>query len=519
MDNKQKIAIIIGAGPAGLTAAYELLTRTDIKPIILEKSSFIGGLARTIDFDGNKSDIGPHRFFSKSNRITNWWFNILPLQKLRRAETVQYHHRSMKVMSEDGPDPEKNQEVMLIRQRITRIYFLRKLFDYPISLSIDTLKKLGVIKIFIIGLSYAKAIIFPIQNEKNLEQFYINRFGKELYSTFFESYTEKVWGIPCSQISAEWGAQRVKGLSIRKALIDALQKIFIKNSNLNKKNKETSLVEQFMYPKFGAGQMWEEVANIIKNKGGQILFHHAIENFISEGNTIKGAVADVGGEEKKEFIGDYFFSTMPIQELVRGIKNAPKDKLEISEGLMYRDMVLVVMMVKGLILKDSDGLPIKDNWLYIQEHDVKVGRIQICNNMSPYLVKNHENVLLSLEYFCTKNDAIWKKSDDEMIMLASDELASIGIVDKKNIIETHVVRVEKTYPAYFGSYERFGEIREYLDTFENLILIGRNGMHKYNNMDHSMLTAMVAVDNIINGIQSKENIWAVNTEEDYHEKK
>ena len=274
-----------------------------------------------------------------------------------------------------------------------------------------------------------------------------------------------------------------------------------------------------MYPKFGAGQMWEEVANIIKNKGGQILFHHAIENFISEGNTIKGAVADVGGEEKKEFIGDYFFSTMPIQELVRGIKNAPKDKLEISEGLMYRDMVLVVMMVKGLILKDSDGLPIKDNWLYIQEHDVKVGRIQICNNMSPYLVKNHENVLLSLEYFCTKNDAIWKKSDDEMIMLASDELASIGIVDKKNIIETHVVRVERTYPAYFGSYERFGEIREYLDTFENLILIGRNGMHKYNNMDHSMLTAMVAVDNIINGIQSKENIWAVNTEEDYHEKK
>ncbi len=519
MNNKEKIAIIIGAGPAGLTAAYELAARTNIKPIILEKSSYIGGLARTIDFDGNKSDIGPHRFFSKSDRVTNWWFNILPLQKIRGVETVQYHRKSREVTNENGPDPKKNQKVMLIRPRKTRIYFLRELFEYPISLSIDTLKKFGIIKIFRIGISYIKASIFPIREENNLEQFYINRFGKELYSTFFESYTEKVWGIPCSQISAEWGAQRVRGLSIRKALFDALQKVFSRKQDIRQKNKEVSLVEQFLYPKYGAGQLWDEVADKIRNMGGQILFNHTIEKFIQEGKKVLKVVASTENGEKKDFFGDYFFSCMPIQELVRGLENAPKNILEISDGLMYRDMVIVIILTKELKLKEKDGSAIKDNWLYIQDKEVNVGRIQICNNMSPHLVKNRDNVLLSLEYFCNTFDDIWKKNDEEIITFASHELEKIGIVDKGNIVKASVVRVQKTYPAYFGSYEHFSEIREYLDVFENLILIGRNGMHKYNNMDHSMLTAMVAVDNIINGIHSKENIWSVNTEEDYHEKK
>jgi protoporphyrinogen oxidase len=523
----KKKAIIIGAGPAGLTAAYELLLRTDIQPIVLEKSTDIGGLCKTVKYRGNRMDIGGHRFFSKSDRVMQWWLNILPLEyKADRDITIQYQQKSRPLDISNFPvSRDANDEnVMLVRNRISRIFYLRKFFSYPLSFSTDTIRKLGVSKLVKIGMSYLKSRLFPRKEEKTLEDFFINRFGKELYNTFFKDYTEKVWGVPCNTIPAEWGAQRVKGLSIGKAVLHALQNIVPgkKDESITQKNKQTSLIERFLYPKYGPGQLWEEVAKIVQEKGGEIHFSMDVTKINHDNKAVTSieAVNSITGNLEL-FEGDFFFSSMPVNELINGFTPAaPAAVVSVAKGLQYRDFITVGLLLKKLKVKNDDpgdqGL-IKDSWIYMQEQSVKIGRLQIFNNWSPYLVKDAETVWLGLEYFCRVGDELWSMPDSVFIQFAIAELAGLGFIDKEDVLDSTIVRMEKTYPAYFGAYERFDVIRKYTDSFANLFLVGRNGMHKYNNSDHSMLTAMTAVDNIVAEIESKENIWAINTEQEYHE--
>lgn len=526
-EMNKKCVIIIGAGPAGLTAAYELLTRTGIQPIVLEKSEYMGGISRTVNYKGNRIDIGGHRFFSKSERVMEWWLQMLPLQSSENSPTAIKYHRMERAItpSKSGSDPVAVDRVMLMRPRKSRIYYLRQFFDYPISLSKDTLQKLGLWRTFKIGVSYIRSALFPLQPEETLEQFFINRFGRELYGTFFKSYTEKVWGVPCTQISAEWGAQRIKGLSVWATLVHALQKMFKGGSHdIVQKDTQTSLIEQFLYPKLGPGQMWEEVARRICEMGGEIRTGWSVDRLVTDGWRVIEVEATCTRTGRKErFKGEYFFSTAPVKEIMRSFDTMPpKNVLEVSDGLVYRDFLTVGLLVRSLLINDETPQGkklISDNWIYIQEPDVQLGRLQIFNNWSPFMVADQATVWLGLEYFCNESDELWNLSDDHMVGLAKQELSKIGIINSAEVIDSTVIRMEKTYPAYFGTYGRFAEIREYVDRYENLFLVGRNGMHRYNNQDHSMLTAMMAVDDIIAGKKDKTDLWEVNTEMDYHEEK
>jgi protoporphyrinogen oxidase len=524
-------AIIIGAGPAGLTAAYELLKRSDIIPVILEKSGDIGGISKTINYKGNRMDIGGHRFFSKSDRVMNWWLNILPAQETGNEQfTISYQNKSRQVAPGESVTPGNTDKVMLVRERLSRIYFLRKFFTYPIQLSIDTLRKLGIGTTISILVSYLQAQASPRKPENSLEDFMINRFGKTLYNLFFKDYTEKVWGVPCHEIPAEWGAQRIKGVSIRKAVQHAIQsavkKKQKKTGDISQKDTETSLIEQFLYPKLGPGQLWEEVARQVQEMGGIILMHHDVISV----NTQDGKVVAIEAFNKKELQtielkGDYFFSTMPIKELIASMDgDVPQNVKEVAAGLQYRDFITVGILLQNLSEQDKrtgkwKPLQLKDTWIYIQEKDVKVGRLQLFNNWSPYLVKDPNTAWVGMEFFCNETDDFWKLPDDKIAALAIRELQKIGLANANDVLDSTVLRVEKTYPAYFGAYERFDEVKQLVNTFPNLFLVGRNGMHKYNNADHSMLTAMVAVDNIIAGVTGKDNIWSINTEQEYHEEK
>jgi len=369
-----------------------------------------------------------------------------------------------------------------------------------------------------IGFSFIWSKIFP-RKEVTLEDFLINRFGKELYKTFFENYTEKVWGVPCKKINAEWGAQRIKGLSIIGVLKNAIKSIFAKNksSDIAQKDVETSLITQFLYPPHGPGQLWEKVAKLIKEKGGEIHFNKKITGIYSDGDQIK----KVQINNKNEYIeGDYFISTMPIKDLIASWNdNIPNNVKEVASGLEYRDFITVGLLMKKLDIQAAKGRRVKDNWIYIQEPHVKIGRLQIFNNWSPFLVKNEDNTWIGLEYFCYENDELWNKDKNNMIKLAINELEEINIINKKDVLDNIVIKVKKTYPAYFGTYDRMIEIRKFVDNFSNLFLIGRNGMHRYNNMDHSMLTAMESVKNIANSVKIKDNIWEVNADKEYHESK
>lgn len=523
---KEKTAIIIGAGPAGLTAAYELLDKTDIKPLIFEMTADIGGISKTVNYKGNRIDLGGHRFYSKSDRVMKWWKNIYPLQGAPSKDDIILERNIPLSTEVNAPDPEKNDRVMLTRSRLSRIFFMRKFFDYPVSLSRQTIANLGILRIFKITFSYAKARLFPIREEKSLEDFMINRFGRELYLTFFKDYTQKVWGVPCTRIKPEWGAQRIKGLSIGGAIIHAAKNLFSKDISIRQKKTETTLISQFMYPKFGPGQLWGEVARIVESKGGRLYLQHRVIGLKCQGDRIvEVQVKNEVTGEITNFNADYFFSTMPVKDLVAALgESAPSDVREVAQGLIYRDFITVGLLLKKLKIKNETRIKtvnniVPDNWIYIQEREVKLGRLQIFNNWSPYMVKDENTVWIGLEYFGTEGDELWSKSDNELIELAIDELAKINIIEKEDVLDSTIIRMPKTYPAYFGSYEHFDVIRNYTDKLENLSLIGRNGMHRYNNQDHSMLAAMTAVENIVANVKTKDNIWAVNAELEYHEEK
>jgi protoporphyrinogen oxidase len=526
----KKTAIIIGAGPAGLTAAYEFLHETDITPLVFEASNDIGGISKTVNYKGNRIDIGGHRFFSKSDRVMEWWNNILPLEKSKDSSlTLKYQGKNRELVgNKNGVDPNKTDEVMLIRSRLSRIYYLKKFFNYPVTLESSTIKNLGLSRMGKIGLSYIKARMFPLE-EKSLEDFYVNRFGRELYNTFFRDYTEKVWGVPCKDIAPDWGAQRVKGLSITKTITHAVKKSLPKRkaTGIAQKDTETSLIEYFLYPKLGPGQMWQTVAKIVNKMGGTIVMNSAITGIHAKaGKIISVTVTDTKTGKSKLINGDYFISTMPVNELIASIDGVevPKNVQKVAAGLPYRDFITVGLLMKKLKIKNETDRKTKngvvpDNWIYIQEPGVKVGRLQVFNNWSPYLVKDQNNVWIGMEYFANEGDELWEMSDAKMAKFGIKELASIGIIDEKDVLDNTVIRIKKTYPAYFGTYSRFDEIRKFVDGFDNLFLVGRNGMHRYNNQDHSMLTAMTAVENIIENHKGKDNIWDVNVEKEYHETK
>ncbi len=509
----KKTAIIIGAGPAGLTAAYELLKTTDIIPLVLEESDYIGGISRTAFYNGNRIDLGGHRFFSKNEKVNEIWQELLPIQNKPSFDDIKTGTK--KELPENGADPEFEDKVLLLRNRISRIYYLRKFFDYPIALKPETFINMGLKRTFKAGLGYVKSAVSSLP-EDSLENFYINRFGRPLYEMFFEGYTEKLWGVHPSEIASDWGAQRVKGLSLTKAIFSALS---------GSKSKETSLIESFYYPKKGPGQLWEAMADEIKAMGGKIIKNAKVIKVKSENKKIAYVKAETPNGII-ELQADYFISTMPIKDLSAALGNdVPNTVKEIAENLPYRDFITVGLLVNRLLLENKTnhktlGNIVPDCWIYIQEGDVKLGRLQIFNNWSPYMVKDPENtVWIGLEYFCTEGDELWSKTEKEFTDFAVDELSKIGIINKTDVLDSFHLKQKKAYPAYFGSYRDFPKVREYLDSFDNLYCIGRNGMHRYNNMDHSMLTAIEAVKCIRENISSKESIWDVNTEQEYHEEK
>ncbi|MBN2683146.1 MAG: NAD(P)/FAD-dependent oxidoreductase [Bacteroidales bacterium] len=522
MDEKP-VAIIIGAGPAGLTAGLELLKTTDIIPIIIEAEEQVGGISKTVNYKGNRMDLGGHRFFSKSDLVMDWWLSILPVENVD-GEKIKINYRQQSSFLESkiqSSSNNSNDKVMLVRKRLSRIYYLRKFFSYPVSLNFSTIKNLGIIRLIRIFFSYLWVRIFPRKNEKSLEDFFINRFGKELYKTFFKDYTEKVWGVKCNMISAEWGAQRIKGLSVSKAIAHAVKQIFSSNKTLEQKSVETSLIEQFLYPKFGPGQLWEEVAEQIVALGGKIIFSTQVKEVFSNENKIVSLTTyNLKTNQSEVYKGDYFFSTMPVKDLIQGWKGLeiPKNVKEVADGLVYRDFITVGLLLNKLAV-EKNGSKINDNWIYIQENDVKVGRLQIFNNWSPFMVKDPNKIWMGLEYFCNQGDELWNMEDKTFVEFAIEELVKIKIINKEDVVDSTIIRVPKTYPAYFGTYSEFSEIRKFTDKFKNLFLVGRNGMHKYNNQDHSMLTAIKAVELIRKKSIDKEEIWQVNTEQEYHEKK
>ena len=518
-----KKIVIIGAGPAGLTAAYELLQYPGNKVIILEETGEIGGISRTVKYNGNRMDIGGHRFFSKSDRVMDWWTSFLPLQGSAAWDDLVLHR--IKPLQRGGPNPQKEDRVMLIRDRISRIFYLRKFFDYPISLKAQTFLNMGLAKTTKAGISYLYSTAVK-RREDSLEDFMINRFGSTLYQMFFENYTEKVWGIHPSRISADWGAQRIKNLSLSKVLLERIKKMGRPGKDLKQKEVETSLIETFFYPKYGPGQLWETVAEEIKRLGGEIRTNCKVTRMNADNNRITSLCYEQINDTYTEK-GDVFLSSMPVKDLIGGISGVevPENIADIAAGLPYRDFITVGILTKKLNLQNQTKLKtvndiIPDCWIYIQEPNVKVGRLQIFNNWSPYMVKDIENtVWIGMEYFCNDNDDMWKMEDDNFTALAVKELQELGIVNESDVLDAVRVKVKKAYPAYFGTYKHFDRLREYLDTFTNLYCIGRNGQHRYNNMDHSMLTAMEAAEDIMSGGHEKSRVWNINTDEKYHEEK
>lgn len=503
----KKTVVIMGAGPAGLTAALELLRKKKkYNIIIIEKDKQVGGISQTKVYKNNRIDLGGHRFFTKSQRVQNFWESIL-----NKYDGNYITNQSLPNTIGDN--------LFLKRRRVSRIYYDGQFFNYPLTINSHLIKTLGYKKTFKVAVSYCASQLFPRPNS-NLENFYINRFGKELYNTFFKNYTYNIWGKYPEDISASWGAQRVKGVSIKRIIQENWQKKF----NKKYQSSETSLIETFYYPKYGPGQMWEQVQKELETLGAKILLNHEIVKIYNKNNKIL-SIDCLNNNKIINIKGDIFFSSIDVQTLTNKMSQPDHNILKITSLLPYRAFVNVSILVKKLELKNNTDIKtyksrIPDCWLYIHEKDLEVGRIQILNNWSPYLVKDFKNtMLISLEYFCDENDERFKRSTKQWQEVAKKELVKLGFVKLNNILSSTVTKVKKAYPAYFGSYKDFEIVKNYLKNFTNLYCIGRNGQHRYNNMDHSMLTAMYAIDHLLDKSKTIDDIWNVNTEEVYHEEK
>jgi len=468
--NENKV-VIIGGGPAGLTAAYELCKK-GIKSTILEKDTIVGGISRTVDYKGYHFDIGGHRFFTKVKAVNDMWHEVL-------------------------------RDDMLKCRRLSRIYYAKKFFYYPLR-PFNLLAGLGIWNSFLICISYAHAHFFPNKPEKTFEQWISNRFGKRLYNIFFKSYTEKVWGMPCSQISSDWAIQRIKGLSFIAAVRDAFT---IKRADKNSTEIKT-LIDAFEYPKKGPGMMWGKVADIIQQEGSNVCLGAETEKIFWTEKGIQSVGFNINGQQK-EMSGIHFISSMPIRELIECFEPAvPDDVFHAARSLKYRDFLTVALIIKRRNL-------FQDNWIYIHDPHARVGRIQNFKNWSPHMVPDMNKTCLGLEYFCFEGDELWSMPDHELIALGKRELEVLGLVRASEIEDGRVVRMPKAYPVYDSKYlESLQKIKRFISQFDNLQVVGRNGMHKYNNQDHSMLTAILAVKNILG---KNYDLWTVNTDQEYLE--
>ena len=496
----RKQVIIIGGGPAGLTAAFELLNSSkEYVVTVLEESPVLGGISRTVNYKGNRMDMGGHRLFSKNARVNQWWENLLPPES--------------QSITADTTDV-----VMLTRNRVSRILFDSRFYDYPISLKAQTLRNLGFRNTFKVGFSYLHSVIHKLP-ETNLENFYINRFGRKLYEMFFEEYTANLWGRHPRDIDASWGAQRVKGLSVSAVLKDMFRKVL----RIRSGKVETSLIDEFKYPKYGPGQLWELTADRIRQLGGTILTDAKVIGLHKEKDLIK-SLTYISDGVMTQLEADYFISSMPLKDLVAGMNDVPEHITDIAAGLPYRDFMTLGVLVRNLKLKNETGIKtvggiVPDCWIYVQDRNVKMGRIQIFNNWSPYMVKDLEHtVWMGLEYFVSEDDSMWNMSEKDFSAFATDEMIRLNLIDSADdVLDYHLERIKKAYPAYFDTYGMIDELRSWLDGITNLYCVGRNGQHRYNNIDHSMMTSFEAVSNILGGITDKSNIWNVNTEAEYHE--
>ncbi len=512
---KDKSIVIIGAGPAGLTAARELQLAGYKNITVIEADRQVGGISRTVNYKGNRIDIGGHRFFSKSDWVMQWWADVLPVQAStpEGALTLRYQGQQRDNLPATRKALASDDEVMLLRSRLSRIYYNQQFFDYPLKLNLGALRKLGLKKTITFGLSYAWARLAPIKPEKSLQDFLVNRFGQKLYRQFFKEYTEKVWGVPCEEISAEWGAQRIKSLSILSAIGHAIKQAL----GLSGDASQTSLIESFIYPKFGPGQMWETVARQFTKAGGVLITQSKVNGLEMPDGSITAVSAVEAGGQGRQYPCDVAISTMPINELARALPAAWSPAARaIAAGLEYRDFITVGLLYEQSALAQR----LDDNWIYIQEPGVQVGRVQVFNNWSPFMVAKPGTVWMGLEFFCRESDALWNLSDSAMKELAQKEMHQIGLVKLPEATDGVVIRVPKAYPGYFGTaYARFDELRAELDKIPNLFLVGRNGMHRYNNQDHSMLTAKRAVELIVAEVTDKSSIWDINLDDEYHEEK
>ena len=516
-----KKILIIGGGPAGLTAAYELLKQTDEYEVtVFEETEALGGISKTVLYNGNRMDMGGHRFFSKVPEVNAWWDAMMPMQGAPTYDDILLN-RPMP-LAEDGPDPEKEDRVMLTRRRVSRIYFDKKFYDYPITLKPELFINMGFVNTMQAAFSYLASVIHK-REENSLEDFYINRFGKKLYSMFFENYTENLWGRHPSEIAADWGAQRVKGLSIFAIIKDVFGKMLPGKKN---RKVETSLIEEFSYPKLGPGQLWEVTAEEIEKLGGTIKKNCKVVGITKNAdNKVISLTYEHNGEKITEE-GDIFISSMPVKDLVAGMNDVPADPARIAAGLPYRDYMTLGVLVPKINLQNKTKLKtvsniVPDCWIYVHDRTVKMGRFQIYNNWSPYMIKDLEHtVWLGLEYFCNEGDQYWNMTEEEFTEFAIDEMVKMGLIDSADVVlDYHMEKVKKAYPAYFDTYDEMDTLVDYLNSIDNLYCVGRNGQHRYNNIDHSMMTSFETVKNILHGITNKDNIWSVNTEQEYHENK
>jgi protoporphyrinogen oxidase len=469
-------AVVIGGGPAGLTAAYEL-NKHRIPVTVLEADPvYVGGIAKTVEHRGYRFDIGGHRFFSKNEEVEALWTEIL------------------------GDD-------MLSCGRLSRIYYQGKFYDYPLK-AFNALSNLGLWETFLCMASYARARLRPVKNPRTLEDWVTNQFGKRLFRIFFKTYTEKVWGIPCSELSADWAAQRIKGLSLMEA---AKQALLPKRRGAKRGEVIKTLIDEFRYPRLGPGQMWERVSEVLAESGHPVKMGHRVERIRHSGGRVTSVVARDQGGEEHELFGSDFVSSLPVRELVQRLDPpAPPEVLEAAGELDYRDFLTVALMI------DRDDL-FPDNWIYIHEPGVKVGRLQNFKNWSKHMVPDPSKTCIGLEYFCFEGDGLWTMPDAELVELAKQEMAQLGMCRPEEVFDGAVIRQAKAYPVYDDDYqEHLATIRDWLsEALPNLQLCGRNGMHKYNNQDHSMMTALLVARRIAG--TTELDPWNVNADAEYHE--